>query len=646
VNEPWEWATAAELAAMKLPDLPRSESGFIRKIKAAGWEGRPRNASGGGRNLPDAAQNRFVVIRQGKLLAAAAPAPDPRAQMKRDGIAAWFDRQPDHRKAKAIRAATILLAVRRAEEHGVPKLEAIAQASREHGVSRSTIFGWQKIVAGAPECDWRYWLAPRHFGAKPEEEIPPQAWNMLRADYLRLEQPSFTDCARRLRAAAGKQGWKLPSDRTLRRRLEALPAELLVLARKGEKALRRLFPAQERDRTIFHALEAVNADGHTFDVFVRWEDGSIGRPVFVAFQDLYSGKMVSWRVDRTENKHAVRLAFGDMVNAYGIPRLCWFDNGRHFASKWLTGQAPNRYRFKIKDEEPAGILTSMGVEVRWTQPYSGQSKPIERAFRDFAGGFAKHPALAGAYTGNKPDAKPENYGSRAVPIADFLALLAEAVAEHNARLGRQSSVCDGRSFDQAFQESYETALIQKASEADRRLWMLAAEGVKVRGDASLHLEGNRYWADFLLEARGHQVIARFDPDDLHDGLHVYRLDGVHLGHAPCVEAVGFDSVEKGREHAQARNAWLRAKQLQLAAERRMSLAEVAAMLPRAEEPPPPEAKVLRAMFATRGATALKPVLAASESDPVADRDARQRRVLEALRAHHGPTPFRVVTDDD
>ena len=60
----------------------------------------------------------------------------------------------------------------------------------------------------------------------------------------------------------------------------------------------------------------------------------------VAFQDLYSGKMVAWRVDRTENSNCVRLAFGDLVERHGIPEYCWLDNGRNFAAKWLTGGTP------------------------------------------------------------------------------------------------------------------------------------------------------------------------------------------------------------------------------------------------------------------------------------------------------------------
>ena len=75
----------------------------------------------------------------------------------------------------------------------------------------------------------------------------------------------------------------------------AIPEHQRVLLRQGVDALRRMFPAQQRDRGVFHAMEAVNADGHTWDVFVKWPDQTVGRPHMVAFQDLYSGKILAWR---------------------------------------------------------------------------------------------------------------------------------------------------------------------------------------------------------------------------------------------------------------------------------------------------------------------------------------------------------------
>ncbi|WP_408871495.1 transposase domain-containing protein [Gluconobacter cerinus] len=67
-------------------------------------------------------------------------------------------------------------------------------------------------------------------------------------------------------------------------------------------------------------------------------------------QDIFSGKILSSRIDISKNKKAVRLAFEEMVERYGIPKHCFRDYGSNFASKWLAGDVPNRYRFKKKSQ--------------------------------------------------------------------------------------------------------------------------------------------------------------------------------------------------------------------------------------------------------------------------------------------------------
>ena len=610
-----EWFTPAELAAAKLPDLP-DERAIRLRADREGWRAperdgthwRKRAGRGGGYEyhlsaLPRAAQIK-LALDAGK--AAASPAT---AERKRAEAWAWFERAPAKKQAVARSRMEALDAVDLLVRAGVETTVAMHQVARQQGTGTSTLYRWREATYGLDRGDWLPALTPRHAGRQTEVECSPEAWDALRVDYLRLEAPNMVDCYRRVTAMAAERGWTVPSLQTMQRRIDAIPLELRTLARKGTEALKRIYPAQQRERGHFHALEAVNADGHKWDVFVRWPDGTVLRPQMVAIQDLYSGMILAWRVDRSANKAAVRLAIGDVVEAYGIPSLCWLDNGRDFASKWITGGTPNRYRWRMRDDEPSGLLTDLGVEVHWTTPYSGQSKPIERAFRDFAHGLAKHPAFAGAYVGHKPDAKPENYGNAAVPLDVFLATIGAGIAEHNARIGRKSRVCGGRlSFAQAFAASYAAAPIRKATAEQQRLWLLAAEAVRVDArDGSIQLEGNRYWSDALVAHRGQRVTVRFDPEALQEPLHVYRTDGAYIAAAECVAAVGFNDVNAAREHGRARKAWVRANRDLLAAERSMSIKQLADMLPEPAEPEPlPEPRVVRPVFTTRGNTAVAP----------------------------------------
>ena len=642
------WYSSDELAALALPGLPRTRRNVDLLAEREGWrapEGehptnpagwwRRRAGRGGGVEYSSAA-----LPQKARAALALREAKSGDAPVSAEA-AAWrhYEAARQRLKDEAKRRLEALDAVAALEATGVQRDVALARIAHDLNVSLRTLYNWAALTLGRPRAHWLALLTPAYRGREARTaECPEDLWASLKADYLRLSQPSFASCYRRLEFAAKRAGVTLPAARTLERRLLAeTPAEVLVRAREGEEALKRLYPAQRRDRSIFHALEAVNTDGHTFDVFVKTEEGRIIRPVLVPMHDLYSGKIVSWRLAESENRVAFMLAFGDMVEAWGVPDRIWIDNTRAAANKWVTGGLPNRYRFKVREDEPVGLLVTMGVDVHWTRPGSGQSKPIERAFRDLCDDIAKHPLCEGAYTGNSPMAKPENYGARAVAWAEFERLVGQQIAAWNARRGRDTKACGGElSFDEAFAASYAQSPIRKASAEQRRLWLLAVEALTVRdGDATLHLLGNRYWADFLVGLRGQRVTARFDPANLHAPLHVYAQDGRYLGQADCIADTGFADADAARTHNRARRDWLKAVKAQADAEKRMGAQDRSPSFLDDIAPPPPAAtapSIIRPVF---GSLALK-----SEPAPDAERtlDAFERGVVALFPQRGGASP--------
>ncbi|MBI1262979.1 MAG: hypothetical protein GC184_14775 [Rhizobiales bacterium] len=644
-----EWFTASEIAKLALPSLPTTLRGVNLVAKREGWTerrnaagallARKRQGRGGGYEyhfsvFPTLAQTRLVA--ENVSARRKAEAGDTKAAPKgRSEMWDWYEGLPSRRKETAANRMAMLEAVNDLQRGGLQKDIAVNEVARANGVGKSSIYAWFDLVAAVDRADWLPYLAPRFAGRTATVECSHEAWEFIKADYLRQSKPSFSTCYGRLTLAAAEHGWTIPSERTLARRMERdIPKAVAVYLRQGPDALKRLYPSQERDRTMFHALEAVNVDGHKWDVFVKWPDGTISRPMMVGIQDLYSNKLLGWRVDKTENVDLIRLAFADVFADYGIPDHCWMDNGRGFAAKLITGGTANRYRFKVKEEEPTGVLVSLGVEVHWTLPYSGQSKPIERAWRSLCDSIAKHPAFEGAYTGNNPTAKPENYGSKAVPLDTFLAVVGQGIALHNAKAGRRTRVCAGvRSFDQAFSESYSKAVIRKATAEQLRMCFLAVENLrpdKING--SVRVAGNRYWSELLLEHMGKPLSARFDPDDLQAGIHLYRLDGVYLGFAECVEAVGFADTTAAREHASKRNAFRKAIKTAANLELQLSNDDLLRLLPDIEEAPVPDSKLTR--LVTVGNLAAK-ASAAAGADAAAETIEFEQNFEAGLRLLQG-----------
>lgn len=618
------WLTAKELAG--LPGMPATHSAVVRRAKRDSWKSRQRSGQGGGReyaleSLPPETQASLLARRAVAHPSEDAPAPQPADDYDAEGLWAWAMNRPQSLRDEGARRAALLDQVATLMSRGQGFRQAARLvAGQNDGVTVGSLRNWYYGPDGRPDKgarqyarhDWPAALVPRWTGRTATAETSPEAWDAFKADYLRLEQPPAESCYRRLTKLAAKHDWIVPSIKTLRRRLDTeVGAVAITLAREGVEAMMRRYPAQERDRSIFHALEAVNADGHKMDVFVKFPDGTIGRPMITVWQDLYSGRMLSWRVSQTESADSYRLSFADLLRENGIPRHVYVDNGRGIASKMLTGGVANRYRFKVTAGETLGLLTQLvGSEgIHWATPYHGQSKPIERAFRDWCSDIAKDPRFAGAYTGNSPMAKPENYGSKAVAFDTFIAVLDEGVKEHNARAGRRSAICAGRSFDQVFEESAAANAHRIARPTQRQLrqFLLAAQAITAnKKDGSITLLDNRYWCEPLARladapATRRKVVVHFDPDNLHEGVFVHEINGVEIGHAACISRTGFNDTQAAREHARGKSQYRRATKEQLEAQRRMDAAKLGELLDEArddttEPPAPARQKVTQGVF--------------------------------------------------
>ncbi|WP_176473623.1 transposase domain-containing protein [Sphingopyxis sp. GW247-27LB] len=587
------WFTAAELAELQLAGLPKRKREINRLAAVENWAvavsdagaplARRHSGRGGGFTyhaslLPAAARADLVQ----KGLTGGQAAVEAGNCNDASNLWHWLGRQPESVRAEAQRRTSILACVDMFEAAGMTRSAAIAAVAEAENISTGTLWNWLRLVSGVAVSERLPLLAPRRAGGGIEAEVDPTLWQELLSDYLRLSGPSWSTCYERIAAKAKAQGIALPHSRTLWRKFKKeVPEQVATLRRKGEEALRGMLPAQIRSVAELQAMDLVNIDGHRCDVFVRMPDGRIIRPTMIAIQDVYSRKFLSWRFAETEDMVTARLVFADLFAKWGIPKGLLTDNGRAFASKWLTGGAKTRFRFKVRDEDPTGLLVALGITIHWAKPYRGQSKPIERGFRDLCDAIAKHPAFEGAYTGNRPDAKPENYGSKAVDFETFQQVWNAGMDAHNRKLGRRSEMAGGRlSFDQVFEESYARAAIGKATDEQLRMALLAADQVRTdRKTGGINLAGNRYWAPELSEIAGQLVTVRFDPEQLHAPIHVYDRAGRFLVTAPLWEATGFLDMAAAKKRQRLERNWKKSAKAATEALDLLSADELVARLP-------------------------------------------------------------------
>ncbi|MEO0917402.1 MAG: DNA-binding domain-containing protein [Pseudomonadota bacterium] len=280
-----EWWSAAEIAAARLPDMPTTKRRVNDLAARQLWSedaarARRRAGRGGGWEyhwtlLPSRAQ--ALLLSQLKdMPAGTADRPD------RDEAWSWYEQLPEKPKAEAARRLAILQKVDAFEAGGSTRHLAVTDVARISNVATRTIWNWLDLVSGVRADDRLPYLAPRHRtgkGSKRATAIDPRFGDLLKADYLRPEQPSFKSVYDRCVRIAQKEGLDIVPVHTAQRWIKrTISPTALVYARKGYEALKRMRPAQTRDKTAMHALEGVNGDFHRFDVFVRFPASSDGQP--------------------------------------------------------------------------------------------------------------------------------------------------------------------------------------------------------------------------------------------------------------------------------------------------------------------------------------------------------------------------------
>ena len=504
----------------------------------------------------------------------AAPAPWTHEEFEEK--TAWFFTMPKNAQAEAFRRAELLRAFEDMEVPEGEKKSYLAEAwAKERGTSRATLYKWLGSVKHLEKHQWAYALVPErrkgNMPGAPKADIDPGLWDFIRQSWLTESKPALRPIYRRAVELANELDLDLPSEKTIARRLDALPLPVVTLAREGEKALDAMYPPRRRDYSTLAVHEIWNSDGRMADVHVRWPDGTVSRPIMVAWLELRTRTVLGWAIGKSESAHLVRQALGNALErARALPTTVYLDNGRAFASKELTGGQQNRYRFKVRDGEMQGTLTMAGVGVVWAKPYNGKAKPIESFWNTLAEA-EKRPEFVGAYCGNKPDNRPDEHDIKnAVDVALYEKVLHEELAAYHARAHRGDGM-NGRAPQQVYGELIAHAVVRQPTADQIRRCKLAAQQVTLNRGGEVILMGNRYGSDTSAALPRGTYTAYYDPNDATAPVELWN--GADLAAVvPLISKTGFADRDAAQDHARAQNAFKRATREQKKAMQAMSKA--------------------------------------------------------------------------
>ena len=471
-------------------------------------------------------------------------------------------------QAKAARLAQLAVFMVKREVDGWTKPQIFAVVRKAFGAEGTSEASLWRILRTVRD------LAPANFApallddynmnGRPCGPNWDEAWHFALAQIAAAHEEAPLDAADdRLEAVKAEMGWHLPSRGTFHKRWQALPSSVRLTLRHGAvKAQKLLRQPAMRNRGTLAPMDIWSPDGRTLDLTAKFEDNTDARPVDLRLVDVGSGKALVSRICKSENAVDTVALILEAVRKYGIPKCIDTDNSRSFSGRLVAGGAAFKFR-KRKGQsplhEPPGLCHHLGIEVRFTKPANGQTKLLERSFRETGKRNDAAPEFKGAHNGSSPGRKPDAK-IRPVPIVTVRAVHARELAHHNDRK-RQAGFAKGRSFNQVFDEGRIGQIHRIASERQLYLASLIYKPVSVDRNGRFKVSGWTYgqpdtqdkllaFHDFERSQAKGKILVGVDPQDFSRPAVAYDCDGRKIAEViKCVIEGDYQTKESARDAA-------------------------------------------------------------------------------------------------
>lgn len=574
-----EWFSPQELADLKLPALPVTKMGFIKKADKENWKSRPRSGRGGGKeyhisNLPEIARIQLAVMTAPAVGTAVAGRKEKEKAENLKGLAEYahldgsakvrvdakleileaFEAFKQQLGYKTTRARFLF-----AENYNIGKIE-VAEWIRDAvpSVCSASLRNWGEVLEnkGLSGLAGEYGKRRGAGIIDSNEEIKNLILGMI------YEHPHVS-CQLIMKALRARfSNEELPSYRTLqnwRKNWEEKNKQLL-LAVQNPDAWRSKFKAASgsADENIVRLNQEWQFDGTPSDILLA--DGK--RYNIVGIIDVWSRRL-SLHVCNRATAQSVGMATRKALLKWGVPETVRTDNGKDYVARYIKW-----------------VFKSLGIEQIICPPFSPEKKPhIERAFRTFSHDMME--LLDGFVGHNVAERKDiearwafserlfkngETIEMRLTPqeLQNFCDAWAEIVYGNEEHGGIKTTPnLKAASYD---------GLIRWIDD-ERVLDVLLAkpagkDGLRVVGKKGVSYEGGYYTAPELGGWEGHQVRILINEQDFGE-LYVFDIDGAFITKALCFEHLGVscEDVANARSALQKRRLKAEKDALKMIAEK-------------------------------------------------------------------------------
>lgn len=535
--------SAAELASLKLNDLPSTRDGIRLLAERAAWPSIEVTGRGGIRREyapPPAVMTQIRARAAQQLLAAThGTSVAPSGGTQRDLLPR--DLNDKQRQRETARKAVLNAVEKLVAQCRISKESAIAvlraDAAREPAGTAAMMLQAAEDERGRKKQDgaddripsirtikrWfaqdkQHALAPK----KREKDYTVPSWAAAFLGVYQVPQKPSVELAYKAFAA----GWdgdpaELPSVHVVRRFLAKIGNVSIEAGRQGPRKLRSMQAFIRRDTSKLLPNDIWTADGHTFDAEVAHPfTGKPFRPEITMVIDLATRMAVGVSIDLAESSLAILECLQSGWLQYGVPAILYTDNGA--------------YKSKIFTDKAVGILGRVGVTPEFRAPYSSQAGgAIERPHRTIWVDAAKKlPTYMGADM--DPEAKLRSFKITRKQIAEgatptgllawpiFIGMVHQEIADYNNRphsaFGRKKS--PAQVWLEHVSAGWEPVALNDAEVGH----LCRPREMRKVLRCEIALYNNRYFSNALEEFHGEEVQVGYDVMNP-DQVWVYDLDG-------------------------------------------------------------------------------------------------------------------------